>query len=207
MKISCLQVGPIETNCYLLMDEAANACAVIDPGDEAGRILAAVAETGSTPTAIFLTHGHYDHTDGVADLQAAWPGIPTYLNHRDAPTAGSPAAHLFPAVENATDYDEGTVLSVGTLTLTVLATPGHSAGSVTLQCGDALFCGDTLFAGSCGRTDLLTGNMDEMMASLRRLAELPGDFQVLAGHMEPSTLAQERSSNPYILQALREPRR
>ena len=94
-------------------------------------------------------------------------------------------------------------MAVGGLTVSVLATPGHSEGSVTLRCGDALFCGDTLFAGSCGRTDFPGGSMEKMMASLRRLGQLEGDLQVLPGHMEPSTLDRERRTNPYLIQAMR----
>ena len=83
MKIKCLQVGPIGTNCYLLCDEDAKTCAVIDSGGDGARIAAAVAETGCVPCAILLTHGHYDHTGAVGELQAKWPETPVYLNRRD----------------------------------------------------------------------------------------------------------------------------
>ena len=153
MKIKCLQVGPIGTNCYLLCDEDAKTCAVIDPGGDGARIAAAMAETGCVPCAILLTHGHYDHTGAVGDLQAKWPETPVYLNRRDV-YADACTQQLFPLLSgDVRDYDEGDTVAVGGLTVTVLATPGHSEGSVTLRCQDALFCGDTLFAGSCGRTD------------------------------------------------------
>ena len=83
MDIKTLQVGPIGTNCYILCDEAKQRCAVIDPGGDAGRVAAAVEESGCVPCAILLTHGHYDHTGAVAELSARWPGVPVYLNHRD----------------------------------------------------------------------------------------------------------------------------
>ena len=95
------------------------------------------------------------------------------------------------------------MLTVGSLAVTVLATPGHSEGSVTLRCGDALFCGDTLFAGSCGRTDFPGGSIKKIMASLRRLGSLEGDLIVYPGHMEPSRLDRERRDNPFLLQAMR----
>ena len=202
MDIKTLQVGPIGTNCYILCDEAEKRCAVIDPGGDAPLVAAAVEKSGCAPAAILLTHGHYDHTGAVADLAAKWPEVPVYLNHRDQYEDDAYLRQLFPPVSGARDYDEGDTIQVGNLTLTVLATPGHSEGSVTLRCGDVLFCGDTLFAGSCGRTDFPGGSVKKMMASLKRLGQVTEDLHVLPGHMEASTLDRERSWNPYLRQAL-----
>jgi glyoxylase-like metal-dependent hydrolase (beta-lactamase superfamily II) len=204
MTIKTLTVGSIGTNCCILCDETEKICAVIDPGGEPERVAAAVKDTDCTPCAIFLTHGHYDHTGGVAGLRELWPDIPVYLNHRDVYEGDPRMQQLFPPVPDARDYGEGDALSVGSLTVTVLATPGHSEGSVTLLCGDALLCGDTLFAGSCGRTDFPGGSMEKMMASLARLGRLEGDLQVFPGHMDFSTLDWERRANPYLRQALSE---
>ena len=142
MNIKTLCVGPIGTNCYLLCDKAAGACAVIDPGGDAPAVAAAVKESGCAPQAILLTHAHYDHTGAVAELRDLWPGVPVYLNRRDAYEGDPYLAQLFPPVPGAENYDEGDTLTLGGLTVSVLATPGHSEGSVTLRCGDALFCGD-----------------------------------------------------------------
>ncbi len=202
MDIKTLQVGPIGTNCYILCDETEKLCAVIDPGGDAGQVAAAVKATGCAPCAILLTHGHYDHTGAVAELSARWPDVPVYLNHRDQHSGDAYLLQLFPAVPGAKDYGEGDTIQVGGLTLHVLATPGHSEGSVTLRCGDVLFCGDTLFAGSCGRTDFRGGSVNKMMDSLKRLGELEGDLKVYPGHMEPSSLDRERSWNPYLRQAM-----
>ena len=202
MDIKTLQVGPIGTNCYLLCDETEKLCAVIDPGGDAGRVAAAVEDSGCAPCAILLTHGHYDHTGAVAELSARWPGVPVYLNRRDVYEGDAYLQQLFPPVPCAKDYGEGDTVQVGGLTLQVLATPGHSEGSVTLRCGDALFCGDTLFAGSCGRTDFPGGSVKKIMASLKRLGSLEGDLTVYPGHMEPSTLERERAWNPYLRQAM-----
>ena len=204
MDIQILQVGPIGTNCYLLCDETEKLCAVVDPGGDAARVAAAVVDTGCAPCAILLTHGHYDHTGGVAELRAKWPDVPVYLNHRDQYEGDAYLQQLFPPVPGAKDYDEGDTIQVGGLTVDVMATPGHSEGSVTLRCGDVLLCGDTLFAGSCGRTDFPGGSVKKIMASLKRLGSLEGDLQVYPGHLETSTLDQERSWNPYLHQAMQE---
>ena len=202
MDIKTLQVGPIGTNCYLLCDETEKLCAVIDPGGDADRVAAAVQDSGCAPCAILLTHGHYDHTGAVAELAEKWPNVPVYLNHRDQCGDDAYLRQLFPPVPCAKDYGEGDTIQVGGLTLKVLATPGHSEGSVTLRCGDVLFCGDTLFAGSCGRTDFPGGSVKKIMASLKRLGSLEGDLTVYPGHMEPSTLERERAWNPYLRQAM-----
>lgn len=204
MNIYTLQVGSICTNCYLLCDEDAKACAIIDPGADADQIVMAVQKAGCKPVCILLTHGHYDHTGAVADLQEKFPGIPVYLNARDlCDGSDRRMAQLFLPLSDTTSYDEGDQVQVGGLTVSVLATPGHSAGSVTLLCGDVMFAGDTLFAGSCGRTDLSGGDTDAILRSLARLGGLECEFKVLPGHMGPSVLSQERKYNPYVLQALR----
>ena len=202
MNIKTLQVGPIGTNCYLLIDEKTKLCAVIDPGGDADRILAALRKLDVQVSHILLTHGHYDHTGAVADLRARWPQVPVYLNRRDQYEGDAYLQQLFPPVAGTRSYNEGDTIAVGGLTLSVLATPGHSEGGVTLRCGDALFCGDTLFAGSCGRTDFPGGSVKKIMASLKRLGSLEGDLTVYPGHMEPSTLERERAWNPYLRQAM-----
>ena len=204
MDIQILQVGPIGTNCYLLCDETEKLCAVVDPGGDAARVAAAVVDTGCAPCAILLTHGHYDHTGGVAELRAKWPDVPVYLNHRDQYEGDAYLQQLFPPVPGAKDYDEGDTIQVGGLTVDVMATPGHSEGGVTLRCGDVLLCGDTPLAGSGGRPDFPGGSVKKIMASLKRLGSLEGDLQVYPGHMETSTLDQERSWNPYLHQAMQE---
>ena len=202
MQVKVLQVGPIGTNCYLLEDEKARAAAIIDPGDEAGRILQVIKDDGVDVKYILLTHGHYDHTTAVPELHQALPQAESYIHKADANGAGS---RLFPLAGQIPDlkfYDEGDALTLGELTIQVLHTPGHSKGSVTLKVGDVLFCGDTLFAGSCGRTDLAGGSYEEIMASLKKLGELPGDYHVCPGHDVTSTLERERRSNPFLREAM-----
>jgi len=204
MKTITLQVGPIMTNCYILCDDETKVCAVVDPGADADRVAQAVAETGCAPACMLLTHGHYDHTGAVEELLEKFPGIPVYLNHRDVyDETDRRMRQLFPSLPATVSYGDGDTVRVGSLTVSVLATPGHSAGSVTLLCGDVMFAGDTLFAGSCGRTDLAGGSVDDMLASLARLGRLEGEYSVLPGHMGASILSREREYNPFMLQALR----
>ena len=202
MKVKVMQVGPIGTNCYILEDEQAHAAAVIDPGDEPERILSVLQEEDAAVEYILLTHGHYDHTTAVPELHEAYPQAKIYIHQADAHGAGSRLFPLAGQVESLLTYDEGDKLTLGSLTIEVLHTPGHSKGSVTLRVGDVLFTGDTLFAGSCGRTDLSGGSYEEILASLKRLGALEGNFHVLPGHEGTSTLDQERRFNPYMREAM-----
>ena len=204
MKILSAAVGQLQANCYVLCDEAAKVCAVIDPGDEAERIAAAVERSGCALQYILLTHGHYDHFTGVAGLLKRYD-VPVYIHPDDAQTgSGNPWALKFPRLDEAHQrwYGEGDTLTLGSLILHVLSTPGHSRGSVVLQVADVLFTGDTLFAGSCGRTDLPGGDFGQICTSLARLGKLEGDYHVLPGHGELSELSRERSYNSYMIQAM-----
>ena len=202
MKVSVMQVGPIGTNCYFLQDEESGLMAIIDPGDDWERILHQVKKAEGEVKYILLTHGHYDHTTAVPDLVKALPGVQVYIHQADANGAGSQLFPLAAQVKDLNNYDEGDTLSLGSLTIEVLHTPGHSKGSVTLKVGDVLFTGDTLFCGSGGRTDLRGGSYEEIMASLKRLGELEGDFHVCPGHDRTSTLERERKYNPFLLEAM-----
>ena len=199
MKIRAMQVGQIGTNCYLLEDEATHTAAVVDPGGDGGRILAQIEKDGVQVCAILLTHGHFDHTEGVEELRRAYPGVPVYLHPADAALMGDA---VMPAIGPTVPYDEGDTVPVGNLRVEVIHTPGHTPGGVTLRVEDALFTGDTLFQGSMGRTDLKGGSYGQLMASLRRLGQLEGDFQVLPGHMGVSTLERERRTNYFLREAL-----
>ena len=203
--VKCLQVGPIATNCYILCDRESSRAAVIDPGFEAERILSALRETGCAAGCILLTHGHADHMSAARAVQAA-TAAPLAVCERELPLLRDPVANLHRSFSEAPFtppqpqilLPDGGTVQVGRLTFRALCTPGHTAGSCVLLCGDILFSGDTLFREGAGRTDLPTGSAADMARSLRRLAALPGDRRVLPGHGPATTLAHERQANPFL---------
>lgn len=194
MEITVLTLGGYMTNCYILRQEASSKCLIIDPGYEAGRILSVLKQKQLEPEAILLTHGHFDHVGAVQDL-AAETDCDVYIAEADL--------SLPPMITNGKLYYTHTYPASGTLNLAglairVLPTPGHTPGSVCLLVEDTMFSGDTLFQGSCGRTDLPGGSWEQIAASLKTLAALPGDYRVLPGHGGETTLDRERQSNPYL---------
>ncbi len=201
MLIKCIPVGNMEANCYVVTDEETLRCAIIDPGDESNVILDYIEDTKLKPEAVFLTHGHFDHT-GAADVVAEETGAPIWINKADTVPKGKLEMYRFQAPAGTLFYCDGDTVDIGGLHFRVMETPGHSRGSVTLRCEDALFTGDTLFQGSCGRTDLPGGDMDMLMLSLRRLGELPGDFEIWPGHMDPSRMSVEKTVNQYLRYAM-----
>ena len=197
MLIKDFQVGQLETNCYIVTDENTLECAVIDPGDEANTILDYLEDNKLKCRFIFLTHGHYDHTMAVAEI-AEETGAKVCIHENDTKARLDNAPYAYCPPDGSILYSEGSKMRVGSLEFTVLETPGHSRGSVTLMCENALFTGDTLFRDNCGRVDLPGGSMNEMYKSLERLARLPGDYEVYPGHMDSTTLERERRFNYYI---------
>ena len=201
MLLKTIQVGQIGTNCYILSDEVTLDTAVIDPGDEAERILEYVESEGLKVKYILLTHGHFDHTLGVGRIQER-TGAPVYVHRADS--ARKREMYKYDAAAAAGEvrfFGEGDALRLGDEPISEMHTPGHSEGSCTLRCEDMLFTGDTLFRDTCGRTDLPGGDFHEIIGSLRKLYELEGDFEVLPGHEAPTTLARERRLNMYMRQA------
>ena len=201
MLIKTLPVGQLETNCYVVTDETSLTCAVIDPGDESNLILDYLEENHLRCEAIFLTHGHYDHV-GAVDAVSEETGATVYLNRLDDRDERRDPHFPFHLPANGEYYGDGDSIEIGSLRFEVIATPGHTPGGVSLRCGEALFTGDTLFRGSCGRTDLTGGDMEEELRSLRKLCSLEGDYEVYPGHMDASTLARERLFNYYCRAAM-----
>ena len=203
-----MHLGQIGTNCYIFREENSKTCGVVDPGDQGEMVAAWLKGRDLEPEAVLLTHGHFDHILGIPGLRKEWPSLPVYCHPADM--GGEDVSQVFgqsfPTVRsygNITLYREGDAVTVAGCRVEVLETPGHTPGSVTLRSGDVLFTGDTLSAGSMGRTDLPGGDEGQIMKSLRRLYKLEGDYQVLPGHEEQSTLEQERKTNYCMRMAMR----
>jgi len=199
MQITVFQLGQLGANCYIVADEQAKSCAVVDPGGQGVQLAGWLRDNGLTPKYVLLTHGHFDHVGGVKALVAQFPGLPVYLHPNDTKLTPDLCQGLF-----WTDfYEEGDELVMDGVTFRVYHTPGHTPGSVCLLTERVLLTGDTLFAGSCGRTDFPGGSWSQLMDSFARLAGLPGDYSVLSGHGEETTLETERKHNPYMKEAMK----
>lgn len=201
MLIKSIPVGQIEANCYIVTNEKTLECVVIDPGDESNTILDYLEDNRLKCQAILLTHGHFDHT-GAALAVSEETGAPIYINEKDCSPKGKYELMRFSLPENGRYLSDGDVLELAGMRFEIMETPGHTPGGVTIRCGDALFTGDTLFKGSCGRVDFPGGDMEQELQSIKRLCALPGDYEVYPGHMESSTLEQERNFNYYCRQAM-----
>lgn len=207
MIVKNIQVGQIGTNCYLFGEESTKLCAVVDPGDQVNRVAQMVQESGMELRYILITHGHYDHVLAVADLLKAYPKAQVYIHEAELNSSKNPNNYMqMMPCENLHLCNDGDSLPLGSLTIEVMNTPGHSPGSLIFRVGDALFAGDTLFQNSCGRTDFAGGSYAEMLQSLKRLHDLEGDYHVYPGHEAFTTLAQERQRNPYMKEAVQNAR-
>ena len=199
MKITSLQLGLYQTNCYIIYDETTKIAAITDPGYTPELVLQKLDELGLHLDAILLTHGHFDHVGGVKTIAEA-TGCRVFLNERELTMPPYMTAGTLYYTDS---YDEGDTVMVGSMTFHVMATPGHSPGSVCLICGDALFCGDTLFCGSCGRTDCPGGSWSQILQSLKRLGQIERDYTVYPGHGTSSSLRREQRGNHFMLEAMR----
>ena len=209
MLIKAITVGAYETNCYVVADEKTLECAVIDPGADASVILDYLEETKLNCRFVLLTHGHFDHTGAVSDILAE-TDAKLCMHRADVGVSVAGDYYRFVPPEGTHYYAEGDTVCVGGISFTVIETPGHTPGSVTLLCAEAgseekaLFTGDTLFRDSCGRTDFPGSSTEDMLRSLKRLAQLPGDCEVYPGHGFSTSLARERSVNYFMIAAQRQ---
>ena len=193
VQILTMPVGAYQTNCYMVCGEE-DTCVLVDPGYQATAILEQVQKRGMQVKAILLTHGHFDHVGAVRDIVAD-TDCDVYICEKEL---SLPETFTAGKLYYTHTYGEGDTVTAAGLTFDILHTPGHTPGSVCLLCGNVMFSGDTLFAGSCGRTDLPGGDWNTIQTSLRRLAELSGDYRVFPGHGEDTSLDFERKTNPYL---------
>lgn len=205
MIIKTLVVGPIMANSFILGCEETREAAVVDPGDEADRILLGLAESSLRLNYIINTHGHLDHVGANKRLKEI-TGAPILIHHLDAPMlnqVASSAAAWGIAADNSPppdrEIEEGDDVKFGNIVLKVIHTPGHTPGGISLCTDREVFVGDTLFAGSIGRTDFPGGSFEMIKKSIQqKLFALDDDVKVYPGHGPVTTIGEERRANPFV---------
>lgn len=207
MIIESFAVGPLENNTYILVDESTLESVIIDPGMESEFLLDHIRKKGYRMRYILNTHGHFDHTynDGIFKREF---NIPILIHRMDAPMLLElrEQAHFFgfrsPAIPAADMLLEGgEKITLGNLGISVIFTPGHTAGGVSFEVNRTVFVGDTIFAGSVGRTDLPGGSWDTLLRSIReKLFTMPDDTRLLSGHGPETTVGEERRWNSFLRQ-------
>jgi hydroxyacylglutathione hydrolase len=212
LEVRQLTVGPIAENCFVLRREGSERALIVDPGEEAERILAEVEEIGAEVEAILVTHCHFDHIGAVAPVAQA-TGAPVYCPKIEVPVLADIMAFVpyagfgpFESYEADETVKGGETLELAGLALDVIFTPGHSPGHVSYSVREeaAVFSGDVLFQGSVGRVDLPGGDGPTLMRSIQSLIEsLPAETAVYPGHMGVTTLGAERATNPFLAQLSR----
>ena len=212
MDVRSFTVGPAAENSYVLRRDGADRGLIVDPGDEAERILGAVDELGIGIDAILVTHTHFDHVGAVAPVAKA-TGAPVYCPEIEVPVLADinsfvpwPGFGPFESYDADETVSGGERLELAGMEIGVIFTPGHSPGHVTYAIRDekALFSGDVLFQGSVGRTDLPGGDWGTLLESIRGLVdEFPEETTVYPGHMEVTTLGAERATNPFLAELAR----
>lgn len=201
MKVLSFSLGALRTNTYFCFDDT-GACVVIDPGMDGEGIAEKLRQKGLSPSYILLTHGHFDHSQGVKALKEA-TGARVLVHREDGEMLSNPGKNsagfyyrgdlsAFPVSEADTLLEDGDVIRCGTMTFSVLHTPGHTPGSVCFLSENILFCGDTVFAYGYGRFDLWGGDKNALSTSLSRIADLPDDLKLCPGHGNSASLSRIR---------------
>ena len=206
MHIEQIKTGMIEENCYLVYND--EALLIIDPGEDAAKIKTQIEKTQQQPVAILLTHTHYDHIGAVEKLRQFYQ-IPVYVSPLEQSWLGDPILNLSGLgrhddianiIVSPAEYEfEMKTYRLGNMTFRVVPTPGHSIGSVSFIFDDFVVSGDALFKGSIGRTDLYTGNLEQLLHSIQtQLFVLPDEFAVYPGHGDATTIEHEKRTNPFF---------
>ena len=205
-------VGMVEENCYLLRRDGSSEALIVDPGDEAPKLLGAIEQLGVELKGILLTHTHFDHVGAVAPVAEA-TGAEVWVPEIEKPVLADIMSYVpWPGFGPFESYDAehtlkgGEKLELAGFDIDVIFTPGHSPGHVTFSMPDehAIFSGDVLFRGSVGRVDLPGGDWETLLGSIRGLVEtLPEDTTVYPGHMGVTSLGAERATNPFLAELAR----
>ncbi|MBB5180860.1 glyoxylase-like metal-dependent hydrolase (beta-lactamase superfamily II) [Planomicrobium koreense] len=208
LKINQMELGPVQTNCYIISNDAKE-CLIFDPGEEADKIIGFLQKKQLTPVAILLTHAHFDHIGAVDTLREKYE-IPAYLHKLEKEWLGKPNLNGSGKYSMVPDYrlkdadillDGEKQLEINGFKMDVFHTPGHSPGSVSYSFGQEGFAivGDTLFRGSIGRTDLVDGSEKKLLQSINdSLLTLPEHMILYPGHGPETTPEQEKRSNPFL---------
>ncbi|MCH3951474.1 MAG: MBL fold metallo-hydrolase [Acidaminococcus sp.] len=206
MKIYRVVVGPIEENCYFVKNEKTNEGIIVDPGDEALRIMRGVEKAGIKKVpAIFITHGHGDHVSALDEVKKA-TGAKVYMSREDAPMLRVWNNSLSYSTDRDKTFDppdvyfeDGMTVTEAGMTFKIAATPGHTEGGVCIIGDGFAFCGDTIFLESIGRTDLPGGSYDDIIQSIKtKILTLPDDYTLYPGHGPETTVGWERRRNPFL---------
>jgi glyoxylase-like metal-dependent hydrolase (beta-lactamase superfamily II) len=205
MTVYTLPVGPLQMNCYIVADDQTSECIFIDPGDDVSEIIHTVQKNNLTPKMIFNTHCHIDHIRRVSDVQNHFD-VPFYIHKEELPLLQSARQQgkLFgmtvSAPPNVTAYVyDGDKSKIGDIEFSILHTPGHSPGSISIFFDGHLFTGDVLFKDSIGRTDLYGGSMEILLQSIReKLFVLDDKTIVYPGHGPSSSIGYEKQNNPFL---------
>ena len=200
MFIKRIPAGIYAANCYIVMDEISKDIILIDIGGDAEDIIKEVKNLNGNVRGIILTHGHVDHVSGVLDFKEEYD-VPVYLSHKDEELMIQGTYIYGSFNDKRADFSlkEGEVITLGSIKINVLETPGHTPGGVSFVIEDNVFTGDSLFYGSIGRTDLSGGNYGELIDSIKdKLLVLPEETKVYSGHGPMSTVGNEKRSNPFL---------
>ena len=197
-------VGAFQENCYLVVDPATRAAAVVDPGAEGARLVDWIRAADVRVEAVWLTHAHLDHIGALAEVAAEWD-VPIHLHPLDRPVfqhapraAAMYGLRFDPQPEPTADFAEGQRLALGGLAFDVMHAPGHAPGHVVIHGHGVALVGDCLFHGSIGRTDLPLSDPRALTRSLERIAALPPDTAAYPGHGPHTTIGRERAENPFL---------
>jgi len=205
LRIEAVPVGPFQANAYLLIDDATQRAALVDPGAEGDELAARLAGQGVALESIWITHGHLDHVGGIAGVRRTFPDAPIWLHGADRPLYDNVVMQgrkygipiEAPPVPDH-GWNEGDVVSLGEHAFRIVHLPGHAPGHVALVGDHDVFIGDVVFAGSVGRTDLPLCDPAAMQRSLARVTEWPAHLALHPGHGPSTTVAVEVQTNPFL---------